>query len=131
MARAKSLASQMSRFLDHLTVDRGLSANTVDAYRRDLEKYRGFLTRHGVGDATRSDEELIAAFVRELSSEEFEEGRHYRASSVARALAAVRSFHRFLLREGEADSDPAAGIERPKVPRNLPQPLSVDQVQRM
>ena len=55
-------------------------------------------------------------FVEWLSSRDLGEGRRYRASSVARALAAVRMFHRFLLREGEADADPAAAVVRPKVP---------------
>jgi len=131
MPPRRSVDSQVSRFLDHLAVERGLSGNTVDAYRRDLEKYATYLAENGVRDATRADEETIARFVEQLSAEEYEEGRRYRASSVARALAAVRSFHRFLVREGDTEADPAAGIERPKVPRNLPRPLSVDQVQRL
>jgi len=131
MPPRRSVDSQISRFLDHLAVERGLSGHTVDAYRRDLGKYSLYLAENGVRDATRADEETIARFVEQLSAEEFEEGRRYRASSVARALAAVRSFHRFLVREGDTVADPAAGIERPKVPRNLPRPLSVDQVQRL
>jgi len=131
MPPRRSVDAQVSRFIDHLTVERGLSAHTADAYRRDLDKYARYLAENGVRDATRADEATIARFVEELSAEEYEEGRRYRASSVARALAAVRSFHRFLVSEGDTETDPAAGIERPKVPRNLPRPLSVEQVQRL
>jgi len=131
MPPRRTVDSQVSRFLDHLAVERGLSVHTVDAYRRDLEKYARYLAERGVRDATRADEETIARFVEGLSAEEYEEGRRYRASSVARALAAVRSFHRFLVTEGDTEADPAAGIERPKIPRNLPRPLSVEQVERL
>jgi integrase/recombinase XerD len=120
---------QARRFLDHLAVERGLSRNTVDAYRRDLAKYVAYLHEQGVVDGAEASETNIARYVEWLSSRNLGEGRRYRASSVARALAAVRMFHRFLLREGEADSDPAAAVVRPKVPRTLPRPLSIDQVE--
>jgi len=120
---------QARRFLDHLAVERGLSRNTVDAYRRDLAKYVAYLHEQGVVDGAKASETNIARYVEWLSSRNLGEGRRYRASSVARALAAVRMFHRFLLREGEAASDPAAAVVRPKVPRSLPRPLSIDQVE--
>jgi integrase/recombinase XerD len=122
------LADPVGRFLDHLTVERGLAGNTIDAYRRDLHRYLEFLRSRGVQDPTRAGEPAISEFVAHLSSSEYAPGRTYRASSVARALAAVRSFHRFLVREGESETDPAEGVARPKVPRNLPRPLTVDEV---
>jgi integrase/recombinase XerD len=118
----------VERFLDHLVVERGLAANTVDAYRRDLTRYAAFLVGRGVEDPADAGEPEISAFIRGLSAAEYQPGRTYRASSVARALAAVRSFHRFLVLEGEADLDPAEGVARPKVPRTLPRPLTVDEV---
>ncbi len=120
---------QARLFLDHLAVERGLSQNTLDAYRRDLAKYVAYLHEQGVIDGADASETNIARYVEWLSSRNLGEGRRYRASSIARALAAVRMFHRFLLREGEADSDPAAAVVRPKVPRSLPRPLSIDQVE--
>jgi integrase/recombinase XerD len=123
--------AQVERFLDHLSVERGLSANTVTAYRRDLRRYATFLASRGIADAALADEAAVAAFVAWLSSSTHSSGRAYRASSVARALAAVRSFHRFLLREEEAPVDPTAGVVRPRVPRTLPRPLSVEEVQRV
>jgi integrase/recombinase XerD len=140
------LASQVERFLDHLTVERGLSPNTVAAYRRDLGRYADFCADHGVADGADADEATVASFVAELSSATHRgggrrrtagdgsvdgEARPYRTSSVARALAAVRSFHRFLVAEGEAARDPGPGAPRPRVPRSLPRPLSVDEVTRI
>lgn len=123
-----SLANPVERFLDYLAVERGLSRNTLDAYRRDLGRYQGFLGGRGIVDVARAGEADIAAFVANLSASEYAPGKGYRPSSVARALAAVRSFHRFLVLEGEAEADPAEGVARPKVPRNLPRPLTVDEV---
>jgi integrase/recombinase XerD len=122
------LAGQIARALDFLTVERGLSRNTLEAYRRDLARYATYLAARGVTDATRLDEATIAGFVEHLSRTEYADGRRYRASSVARALASVRSLHGFLLREGDTRTDPSDGVARPKVPRTLPRPLSVDDV---
>ncbi len=122
------LSDPAGRFLDHLTVERGLARNTIDAYRRDLARYLGFLRSRGIEDPTRAGEPEISGFLAHLSRSEFAPGKVYRAASVARALAAIRSFHRFLVREGEAEGDPAEGVARPKVPRNLPRPLTVDEV---
>jgi integrase/recombinase XerD len=122
------LTTPVERFLDHLTVERGLARNTIEAYRRDLARYVAFLVARGVAEPARAGEQEIGAFVAHLSGSQYAPGKPYRASSVARALAAVRSFHRFLVREGEAEADPAEGVARPKVPRNLPRPLTVDEV---
>lgn len=119
----------MARFLDFLSVERGLSKNTLEAYRRDLKRYGAYLTSRGLGDATQVDEDSVAGFVSNLSESEYSDGQRYRPSSVARTLAAVRSFHRFLLREGDTPVDPAEGVSRPKVPRNLPRPLDVADVE--
>lgn len=124
--------SQIERFLDHLSVERGLSPNTVSAYRRDLARYEEFLAKKGIRDAARSTDAVVAAFVAQVSrSKTKTDGKPFRASTVARALASVRALHVFLLREGESGDDPAAGVVRPKVPRNLPRPLSVDEVDRL
>jgi integrase/recombinase XerD len=123
------LSGQIRRFLDFLSVERGLARNTLDAYRRDLARYAAHLGSQGVRDATKANEAAVAGFVGALSGTEYAEGKRYRASSVARALAAVRTFHLFLLREGEAQVNPAERVARPKVPRNLPRPLTVAEVE--
>lgn len=120
--------AHVRRFLDHLSVERGLSGHTLEAYRRDLGRYLRFLEGRGVAGADGASEEDVAAFVRHLSAAEYAPERRYRASSVARALAAVRALHRFLVREGLTEDDPTQGVFRPRIPRSLPKPLSVDQV---
>ncbi|MGH2711594.1 MAG: site-specific tyrosine recombinase XerD [Actinomycetota bacterium] len=122
------LSTHVERFLDHLSVERGLSGNTIEAYRRDLIRYVEFLRQHGRRNPALVGEPEIASFIQDLSESEYEPGKPYRPASVARTLAAVRSFHKFLVREGDADDDPAEGVTRPKVPRNLPRPLTVDEV---
>jgi integrase/recombinase XerD len=125
---APTLAAAISRFLDFLTVERGLSRNTLEAYRRDLLRYSRFLASAGIDDATCVPEALVSGFVGHLSATSFAEGRRYGPSSVARALAAVRMFHLFLVREGETETNAAEGVVRPKVPRTLPRPISLGDV---
>jgi integrase/recombinase XerD len=123
--------SQIDRFLDHLTVERGLSSNTVMAYRRDLRRYALFLQGRRISDARDVDGRTVSAFVAGISGSTHDDGKPYRATSVARGLSSVRSFHRFLLREGEASADPTDGVVRPRLPRSLPRPLSVQDVARL
>ncbi len=125
------LGTQIQRFLDHLTVERGLSPNTIAAYRRDLAKYRSFLAARDVRDARSVNDRAVAAFVAQLSASKHHDGKPYRATSVVRALSSVRSLHRFLIREGGATRDPSSGVVRPKLPRSLPHPISVDEVMRL
>ena len=131
MPARDALAKHLQRFLDHLAVERGLSEHTIAAYRRDLERYARFLRDRGITDARRVDERAVAAHVAAVSSSTHGEGKPYRATSVVRALSSVRAFHRFLLRDGKISSDPTAAVIRPKLPRSLPKPLSVDDVARV
>ena len=126
------MAVEAERYLDHLVVERGLSENTLAAYRRDLRRYVAFLDRRRVRGPGAVEEGTIRSFVASLSASTYgPEGKPYRAASVARALSAVRSFHRFLLREGVTDRDPAAGVPQPRLPRSLPRPLPVEEVRRL
>ena len=124
-----AIADAVARFLDHLTVERGLSANTLEAYRRDLRRYAAFLARRGVSSADEVDEAMIRSFLASLSaSTHGSEETPYAATSVARALSSVRSLHRFLAREGVVEHDPAAAVARPRIPRALPHPLTIQDV---
>ena len=126
------IETQVARYLDHLTVERGLSDHTLAAYRRDLDRYLLFLRSRDVGEPAQIDESVVRSFLASISaSTHGEDHRPYRATSVARTLSSVRSFHRFLLREGVADRDPAVGVAQPKLPRSLPHPLTVDEVRRL
>ena len=128
MAGTNALRADAERFLDHLAVERGLSSNTVEAYRRDLRRYLAFLTSWGIDDVPGITDEAVAAYVVQLTSSTHDEGQLYRPASLARMLSAVRSFHRFELREGVTERDPTAGIVPPALRRSLPRPLSVTEV---
>lgn len=127
-----SIETQVARYLDHLAVERGLSDNTLSAYRRDLVRYLRFLGSRSVSEPEQVDGSVVRSFLASISaSTHGEDERPYRATSVARTLSSVRSFHRFLLREGVVESDPAVGVVQPKLPRPLPHPLTVDEMQRL
>jgi integrase/recombinase XerD len=126
------MAVDAQRYLDHLAVERGLSDNTIRAYRRDLHRYLMFLERREIMSAADVDESSVRSFLASVSAATHgDPGLPYRATSVARTLSSVRSFHRFLLREGLTSRDPAAGVAQPRLPRSLPKPLSVEDVRRL
>jgi integrase/recombinase XerD len=145
------LDSLISTYLDHLSVERGVSSNTSSAYRRDLRRYASFLTEHGVDTPVQVTAALVAEYTASLREgvrhqadpdhASSDPGDHelpaswrwppLASSSVARAVVAVRSLHRFAVEEGICPDDPAAEIHPPRPPRRLPKALSIDQVQAM
>ncbi|MEJ3403622.1 site-specific tyrosine recombinase XerD [Rathayibacter sp. YIM 133350] len=112
-------------FLRHVTVERGLSPNTVAAYRRDLALYTDFLSQEGVTDVGAITKAQLSAFVQHLGTRP---EAPLKASSIARVLSSVRGFHRFLLEEGEAELDVAHETKPPKLGMRLPKAISIDEV---
>src|SRR5882757_7157563 len=97
-----------------LTVERGLATNSLAAYRRDLRRYSEFLSERGERDPSAVREETVLAYVEELKSARDDDGRpQYAPSTIARALVAVRSFHRFCLEEGFLAVDPSEEVGAP------------------
>jgi integrase/recombinase XerD len=113
-----------SLFLDMLAAERGASANTLDAYRRDLDDYLAFLSQASSAP-DRADSATVRGFMASL------EERGLKASSAARRLSAVRQFQKFLYAEGYAPADPTAAVSAPKRGRGLPKVLSVAEVDRL
>jgi integrase/recombinase XerD len=124
-------------YLDHLTVERGMSRHTVAAYRRDLTRYAEYLASLGVTDPCQVESAMIgnyAARLREGVAGPNGNGwidAPLANASVARAVIAVRSLHRFAAAEGLTGDDPARTVRPPKPPRRLPKALSLEQVQAM
>ncbi len=115
-----------------LAVERGLAANSLAAYRRDLSRYARFLRSHGCADPARVGEATVAAFVEHLGGLRDDDGRPLLApASIARSLVAVRSFHRFCAEEGFAPSDPSEEVGAPRVPQGIPKALSEDEVEAL
>jgi integrase/recombinase XerD len=111
-------------FLEHVTVERGLRQNSLEAYRRDLARYLDHLAAHGQA-ATALDRTVVPRYLLALR----EAGLAPR--SVSRHLSTLRQFHRFLVRQGRAAEDPTAHVESPKPWRRLPGVLSAEEVERL
>jgi integrase/recombinase XerD len=115
-----------------LAVERGLAANSLAAYRRDLRRYAAFLRARGEHDPTAVREETVLAYVEDLKSAVDDDGRaRYAPSSIARALVAVRSFHRFCLEEGFLAVDPSEEVGAPRVPLGIPKALTEGEVEAL
>lgn len=115
-----------------LAVERGLAVNTRAAYRRDLAAYAAFLRSRGMGDPARVGEDTVAAYVDHLQQARDEDGRpRFAPSSIARALVAVRSFHRFCVAEGLLTADPSEDVGAPRVPQGIPKALTLEEVERL
>ncbi len=155
----------VAAYLDHLTVERGASPNTVASYGRDLARYVDHLAGAGVTDLAAVKPAHVASFAGHLRAGEGGPAGAARAagpagaagagaggeasavgvgageagagrpglaaSSVARAVVAVRSFHAFAVLDGSASDNPAAEVRPPKQPRRLPHALPIDAVQRL
>ncbi|GAB4273584.1 MAG: site-specific tyrosine recombinase XerD [Coriobacteriia bacterium] len=118
------LRAYAREFLTHMAVERGASRNTLDAYGRDLDRYLGFLETRGAlaaEDVRREDVTAFLAAEREKMS----------AATVQRRAAAVKAFHKFLVREGITENHPVSDLAMPKIPERLPGVLSVEQVDHL
>jgi integrase/recombinase XerD len=123
-----TLARAVDEYLRHVQIERGLSANTVSAYRRDLAGYVEWLAAEGVDEPRDVGSAHVAGYTRALSTRE---ERPLGPSSLARVLSSVRGFHRFLLEERDVDGDVARDVRPPKLGRRLPKALTIDQVERL
>ena len=108
-------------FLAYLELERGLSRNTLEAYRSDLLQFGEFLDRRALG-ATRTSHGDLAAFLSEL---------RVAPSTLARKVACLRSFYHYLRREGTIEHDPTADLRGPRKPQRLPRVLTREQVTRL
>ncbi len=127
---APALAAAVAGYLDHLAVERGTSRNTLDGYARDLRRYAAHLTFAGVDDLSAVTEVHVSTFLAVLREGD-DDHPPLAASSAARALVAVRGLHKFAVREGLVDLDPAREVRPPAAPRRLPKALPVDDVLRL
>ncbi|GAA2408596.1 site-specific tyrosine recombinase XerD [Actinomadura vinacea] len=124
------LGSAVRTYLGHLAVERGLAANTLSSYRRDLRRYLAALTGRGrtaIDQVTEDDVREFLAGLREGDADH----PPLSAGSAARAVVAVRGLHRFALREGLTGTDPAREVKPPTPPRRLPKAISLDEVERL
>ena len=132
VAPAPELNDGLRRYLQHLEIERGLAANTLASYRRDLGRYLAFLAdRRGVRAPGEVVTEDVQEFLRHLSRPRAEGGRGLSARSAARAVVAVRGMHRFWTLEGITPADPAEAVAPPRPGQRLPKALPVQTVARI
>lgn len=153
MTRALSLEQSVIHYRRHLTIERGLSVNTLAAYGRDLARYTDWLAENGITDARLITAAEISAFARDLKALAVpgvapaetagagtglaESGTAsppsvaLAASSVARILSSVRGFHRFLAEEGDVETDAAREVKPPKLASRLPKAITIAEMQRL
>ncbi|MFJ8582663.1 site-specific tyrosine recombinase XerD [Micromonospora sp. NPDC093277] len=127
---APALRRAVRGYLDHLTVERGLSANTLASYRRDLDRYLATLAAARVSDLAAVGSAEVEGHLARLRAGDADHPP-LAVSSAARAASAVRGLHRFALREGLAGADPSRDVRPPTPPRRLPRALPVDDVIRL
>ena len=113
------------QFLDYLSDERGLSPRTVAAYRRDLERFSEDLCQQDITAPGQAAEHDIRRFIARLHRQGLG------ARSIQRLLSAIRSFYRWLMKEGLARGNPAAQVRAPKAVRKLPGTLDTDAVARL
>jgi integrase/recombinase XerD len=117
---------QINDFLHYLVVERGLSQNTITAYKRDLTSYVGYLIqKEGIHSIKEVQRAHILSYLHDLKQKD------KAAPTIARNIASIRSFHQFLLREQAVTIDPSVHIETPKTERKLPKVLSTEEVERL
>jgi integrase/recombinase XerD len=121
-----SLQRSVDGYLRHLTIERGMAKNTLLAYKRDLAKYLEALEKVGISDSAEITEMVVRNFAQALVSE-----KGLVATSVARILAAVRGFHKFMLFEGISDNDVSAAVKPPKAPKRLPKAISISEIESL
>lgn len=120
---------RIGHFLHFLSAEKGASENTIAAYRNDLSQFHTFLSTAGVdgnpADWCRINKDAIVSYVLDLKD------RRYAEASVARKVAAVKSFFQFLQAEGAIQRNPTESLESPRVGKSLPKPLTVQQVDEL
>ncbi|MGD0336461.1 MAG: site-specific tyrosine recombinase XerD [Candidatus Omnitrophota bacterium] len=112
----------ISAFLDYLSVERGLSLNTIASYREDLKFYTGFLRMSKIDAISKITRNDITDFMF------YQKDKGLAANSIARRLAAIRMFHRFLARERIVRTDPSSLVDSPKLGKKIPDTLSLAEV---
>ncbi len=115
----------LEQFLNHLSLEAGYSSNTIASYRLDLERYLKYLDQKKVDSIDKISEEHIAGMIDLLIK------MGLQPRSIARNITSIRSFHKFLVREGISDTNPAGALESPRLWRKLPSVLDTEEMKRL
>ncbi|MGV3489342.1 MAG: site-specific tyrosine recombinase XerD [Tuberibacillus sp.] len=120
------MTGDITDFIQDLISEQGVAANTALSYKRDLDQYAEYITQTlKISDWDFVDQPMILQYLYLLK----DKGRE--ASTIARQLASIRSFHRFLLRKGRTSLDPSHLVNAPKIERRVPKVLTVEEVEAL
>lgn len=112
-------------FLNYLSVERGLSSNTIISYREDIKSYFNFLKSVNINNLSDTSRHDITNFML------FQKDKGMNANSIARRLAAIKAFYRFLTRERILKEDPSSMVDSPKLWKRIPETLSVNEIEAL
>ncbi len=124
------LARQRDAYLAHLTVERGLSDNTLAAYRRDLNRYVEYLDKKGARSLAEVTKPMVASFAEQLGYQG-EGGSPLSPASANRTIISVRGWHRFAFAERWVEHDVAAEVKPRAIAQRLPKALTIEQVEQI
>lgn len=117
-----TLEQNLHKFLNYISVEKGLSRNTVESYERDIKKFNSYYKDNGLSDITKKE---ILQFLSYLNKDGLS------PASISRNIVSLRSFYKFLVSEKEIVSDPTENLESPKKWNRLPKTLSYDEIDRL
>ncbi len=119
------MQTQLQNYTNYLAVEKGLAKNTLESYRRDLNKFIDFMKKQKKTGPGEVDRQSINAFIFELKK------KGHAASTISRSIASIRSFFNFLLQEGIIVNNPAIEVETPRIEKKLPRVLTADEVDKL
>jgi integrase/recombinase XerD len=119
------MRAELERFLDHLTVERGLAANTIEAYRRDIAAHLEDAAERGASEVADIEESHLVHHLTRLQK------AGAAPATVMRRLSALRMFYRYLEAEGRLERNPTANLDSARLSRRLPTTLTLEEVERL
>src|SRR5574337_2203798 len=119
------MEDDLKEYLHFLTIERGLSKNTIESYRRDLVHYLDYLNEHQIASWNELDRYFVLSFLQQLKDEE------KAAGTIIRMVSSLRKFHQFLKQERLSEIDPMLHIDTPKKAQTLPKILSMKEVEKL
>jgi integrase/recombinase XerD len=119
------MKEQIDQFLEYITEEKGYSANTLAAYRNDLSQFMDYLGKR-VSNWGEVDRDIILDYIMHMKSEQ-----EYASSTVARKVAAIKSFFHYLVEQGKLEDDPTATLDSPKVRKRLPKSIDQRDLERL
>ncbi len=119
------MQKQLQEYSNYLAVEKGLAKNTLESYRRDLNKFISFMQKRKISEPEMIDRESLNIFIGELKK------NGNATSTISRCIASIRSFLNYLLQEGVIESNPALELESPRIEKKLPRVLTTREVDQL